>query len=94
MQELPVMTGPQALKNKVTRYITVRGCKECGGRERYIAGSFSAANIACVVCEPPTEHRTSLCNINAATSKHNAAAKKQWNSRFCIPVVYGGMNTK
>jgi hypothetical protein len=94
VMDLPTLTAAQALQQKARYFNAVRGCKTCGGHSRYVSGSFSTCNIACSVCEPETSHLTTLCNISSNLNKHNRTAKKTWNSRYCIPRVFGGMSTK
>ena len=94
VQELPTLTGAEAVKQKARLFNSVKPCKECGSHSRWIAGSFSHSNIACYVCEPMVGHLTTLNNIRSAEMKHNKSAWKTWKSNWSVPVVFGGMSTK
>lgn len=90
--DLPTLTQTEAYRTGVRVFKTKRGCKECGGTVFYRPQERQIMTL-CMECYPDIDH-TSLTKISAAESAHNKKAKKTWNSTFCIPRVFGGMNTK
>ncbi|MND85523.1 hypothetical protein D3C80_774520 [compost metagenome] len=85
---LPVLRVKEALEQKVRYFEVLRGCKVCGCRVRYVAGSFSTSNVACAQCEPETGHRTTIKNIKTAEEKRNRWVEAQNKKMWGIPVVF------
>lgn len=84
---LPTAQSAYAVKMRLERFNSIRPCKECGMHEKYFAGGFTIANIACAECEPKTDVKTSKTNISSHISKHNRQVKKLVRKNWSIPTV-------
>lgn len=92
LEDLPLMTRTEAYKKRVQYFRVKKGCKECGC-EIFYRPRVNQIMTLCYECYPDVEVPT-LCKINAAERHHNEKVRKTSNQRYCIPRVFGGMNTK
>lgn len=91
--DYPLMTGKEAVKNRIKYFSTGRDCKLCGDRRRWLP-VWNASLVSCATCEPDTGVDISVKNVHSGETKRNNHIRKRQERNWTIPKVYQGMNNK